>query len=52
MYLLPKDLNTAINDMESSVLANLKNPIFNNLYSLILFDILSLNLLLVSNLIN
>tara|TARA_B100001121_G_scaffold45880_1_gene39382 strand:- start:91 stop:711 length:621 start_codon:yes stop_codon:yes gene_type:complete len=31
MYLLPKDLNTAINDMESSVLANLKNPIFNKL---------------------
>ena len=29
MYLLPKDLNTAIKDMENSVLKYLKNPISN-----------------------
>ena len=29
MYLLPKDLNTAISDMEKSVIYNLKNPFSN-----------------------
>ena len=43
MYLLPRDLNSAIKDMESSVLGNLKNPISNKLMIEFKFEGLKFN---------